>query len=263
MILRAAGMVPHRTAAILGGGACEEIPLLELLERFESVTLNDTDPYAIKRAVGNLPAALRQRLSLQVADLTGVTQNALELMEHALGQSETEQDAVEQMAAALDRVASGGIPLAGPFDLVVCSCVLSQLHFSLTHEAAARFTGRFPGRDEVLRDSDVWKSALQRAARRMEDRFIESLAALLNSDGLAYLSESAQVCFLQLAPDGRWQTRGTYRMLRTKELADYVRERFEIVGRNRWEWVVNAPQSSSDTGRLFDVQALVLKRAAT
>jgi hypothetical protein len=51
-------------------------------------------------------------------------------------------------------------------------------------------------------------------------------------------------------------------MLRTKELADYVRERFEIVGRNRWEWVVNAPQTTGDTGRLFDVQALVLKRKA-
>jgi hypothetical protein len=96
----------------------------------------------------------------------------------------------------------------------------------------------------------------------MEDRFIENLSALLSDDGLVYLSESAQVCFLQLAPDGRWKTRGTYRMLRTKDLADYVSGRFEIVGRNRWEWVVNAPQTSSDTGRLFDVQALVLKRSA-
>jgi hypothetical protein len=264
MILRAAELVGSGNVAILGGGACEEIPLVELLERFDSVALNDTDDAAIDKSVALLPEdpSLRGKLNVCVADLTGVTQSALQLIDEALRGAATPAGAAGAMAAALDRVKADRFPIAGRFDLIVCSCVLSQLHFALTHQAAARFGSRFPGQDDVLRESDAWKASLERTARGIEDRFIENLATLVAAGGLVYLSESAQVCFLRLAPDGRWQTQGTYRMLRTKELADYVRERFEIVGRNRWEWVVNAPQTTGDTGRLFDVQALVLKRKA-
>jgi hypothetical protein len=264
MILRAASMTPPGEAIILGGGACDEIPLAELLERYTSVTLNDENEAALTTAVESLPADdnLRSKLRIQVADLSGMTESALQHIDEAILHAATPEAAAEAMAAAITRVKPAPLPIVGRFDLIVCSCVLSQLHFSLTHGAAARFAARFSGHEDVLQESEPWTAALQRVARDMEERLIAHLATVITDDGLLYLSESAQVCFLQLAPDGRWQTQGTYRMLRTKDLADYVSERFEIVGRNRWEWVVKAPQTANDTGRLFDVQALVLKRPA-
>ena len=50
----------------------------------------------------------------------------------------------------------------------------------------------------------------------MEARFIDDLVALVAPSGLVYLSESVQMCYVELTADGRWQTEGTYRMLRDR-----------------------------------------------
>lgn len=237
---------------------------MELLERFDAVTLNDFEEPLVRKAVEALPgdAAIRAKLDVQIADLNGLTAPALAAMARQIASAADPEAAIRAMANVLDNVQPGAFPIGGRFDLVVCSCVLSQLHVALTHQAAQLFAAKYPAGRELLAQSDTWKQALESAARRMEDRFVAHLAALVTDEGLVYLSESAQVCFLQLAPDGQWQTPGTYRMLRTKDLADYVRGQFDVVGRARWEWVVDAPQSASDVGRLFDVQALVLRRSA-
>lgn len=264
MILRAAGMVDPGRAVVLGGGACEEIPLAALLERFESVTLNDFEEPQVRQAVEAVPhgSAGRAKLEVRIADLTGITEAALAEMAGQLALVADPQAAIRAMADVLDHVQPGPMPIAGRFDLVVCSCVLSQLHVALSHQAAQLFAAKYPAGRDLLAQSDISKMSLESVARRMEDRFIANLATLVTDTGLVYLSESAQVCFLQLAADGQWQTPGTYRMLRTKDLADYVRGQFDVVGRARWEWVVDAPQSASDVGRLFDVQSLVLRRSA-
>lgn len=261
MILRAAESVAPGRAAVLGAGACEEIPLAELAERFSQVTLNDFVAEPIEQALGALalPPASWAKLNVQVADLTGITEPTLDRIEAALAVAGDVASAIDAMGQVLDEAEAGPWPIAGRFDLVVASCVIGQLHVALTHEAAARFEARFPGRAESLRQSDAWEVALDRIARRMEDTFVADLALLVASGGLVYLSESAQMCYIELTADRRWKTEGTWRMLRTKDLADYVRDRFAIVERDRWEWVVAAPAGVGETGRLFDVQALLLR----
>jgi hypothetical protein len=264
VILRAADMVPQKRAVVLGGGPCEEIPLVALLQQFDEVLLNDLDESPVKRAIDALPkdTGLRGKVSVSIADLTGATADALSRVDQTLLESDTPASAATAIARALDAVRPEPFPIAGRYDLVVCSCVLVQLHVALTSGTAERFAARFPGQADVLAESTDWQSALARLARRMEERFVDDLANLVTDTGLVYLSESVQVCFLQLAPDGRWQTPGTYRMTRTTDLADYVAARFEVIGRARWEWVVDAPQTATDSGRLFDVQALVLRPLA-
>ena len=66
------------------------------------------------------------------------------------------------------------------------------------------------------------------------------------------------MCDIRLNPSGQWATAGTYRMLRSQQLADYVDPRFALVAQGRWHWVVSPPERAGDTGRLFDVQAVVL-----
>jgi hypothetical protein len=217
----------------LGAGACQEIPLAELAARFDKITLNDVDEQPLRQAVEALAleADVRAKIHIEVADLSGVTQTAL---------------------ASIDRL------LATAAD----PRVLSQLHFDLAHQAAAKLESRFPGAAVDLRRSSAWTAALYRTARQMEERFVDALANVVTDRGLVYLSESVQMCYIELADDGGWQTEGTYRMLRTTDLADYVRGRFAIRARGRWEWIVSPPAAAGETGRMYDMQALVLRRVA-
>jgi hypothetical protein len=261
MILRAAHAVQPGRAIVLGAGACEEIPLAELVGRFAEVVVNDVDEQPLRRTVDTLVSGgtERARIDVQIADLSGLTHQALEHIERAIAGAADAPSAIHAMACGLDDVQPSAFPIAGRFDLVVASCVLSQLHFALVHEAAALCEARFPGSADLLQGSDVWKNAVFRTARRMEEKFILDLANLLDQRGQVYLSESAQMCYLQLTRDGRWQTAGTYRMLRTADLSDYVQANFTIVHRGRWEWIVMPPAQVGDTGRMYDVQALVLE----
>ncbi len=258
-IARAADAVAACRAIVLGAGACEEIPLAELVARFGLVTLNDVELAPLERAVARLDTQGREKIDLQVADLTGTAQPLLEKIGNALQTAADPGSASERMAEIVASQAAGGLLLAGKYDLVVASCVLSQLHVGLAHQAADLFAIRFPGKLEQLRGAECWTTALYRLARRIEARFIDDLIGLVADGGLIYLSESVQMCYVERTPSGPWQTKGTYRMLRSTDLSDYVDGRFSIAQRGRWEWVVSPPAEAGQTGRLYDVQALVLR----
>jgi hypothetical protein len=232
-----------------------------LAARFAEVTLNDIEQKLLDAAFSSpdIHAQDRRKIRLHAADLSGMTVVALEGIETAVASSTDVPAAIEAMAAALETAQPNPFPIAGSFDLLVASCLLSQLHFALVHEATLRFEARFPGQVAMLQQSDRWKNALYKTARRMEDKFIDDLATIMAPGGLVYLSESVQMCYVTLAAGSQWQSEGTYRMLRTTDLADYVGRRFTIVERARWEWVVSPPMNPGETGRLYDVQALVLR----
>lgn len=261
LIARAAEAVAPGRAIVLGAGACEEIPLAQLVARFGQVTLNDVEPGPLQRAVtaANLAPPDREKIEMHVADLTGTTGPLLEKIASALETSADVGSAIDRMAEMVAGQEVGGLLLAGKYDLVVASCVLSQLHFGLTHRAGDLLANRFPGAIEQLRVAARWTTALYQLARRVEARFIDDLIMLASDGGLIYLSESVQMCYLQWTPSGQWQTQGTYRMLRSTDLSDYVDRRCAITDRGRWEWVERPPTEAGQTGRLFDVQALVLR----
>jgi hypothetical protein len=249
-------------AVVLGAGNCAEIPLAQLAGRFEHLTINDVDGELLARGIqsSGLDAAAQERLDVRVADLTGVTEPILEKIDAMLLKTSEVDTAIEQMAAIVERQPLGEMPIEGRYDLVVASCVLSQLHFGLLHASAERFEARFPGQVERLRQSPRWTAAMYKTARLLEALFIDGLAALLADRGLIYLSESTQMCHIKLTADGQWETEGTYRMLRTQDIGDYIDRRFAIVARGRWHWIVSPPQEVGEVGRLFDVQALVLRK---
>ena len=262
LIRAAAEEVQAGRAVVLGAGNCAEIPLAELAARFEHLTLNDVDGKLLDQAIeaAGLDEAARAKIEVRVADLTGVTDPILEKIDGVLSAISDVDTAIERMATIVDEEPVANMPIEGQFDLVVASCVLSQLHFGLVRRSGERFEQRFTGQIERLRQSPRWTTALYQMARRMEARFIDGVAALSAQDGLIYLSESPQMCSIKLTADGRWETEGTYRMLRTQDLTDYVDRRFAIVAHGRWHWVASPPQQVGQVGRLFDVQAMVLKK---
>lgn len=67
-----------RAAVVLGAGGCTELPLRWLCEHCARVTLVDLDERAMASARDELPASLRPRVRVVVADLTGGVSQALE-----------------------------------------------------------------------------------------------------------------------------------------------------------------------------------------
>ena len=141
------------------------------------------------------------------------------------------------MAAAADAASAAARPpdiaalAGGPFDLVVASCLLSQLHAPAAMAAERLFAERFAAEVPILRTNTHWLAALQRLARRIEAQFIERLPALVAPGGRIFLSETVQTCLTELAADGAWTSAGTYRMTATLDLADYLDCRLAIVER--------------------------------
>jgi len=265
LIEAAAARVAPGRVAVLGAGACSEIPLAALTARFQRAVLCDSDRPSMEQGVeqAELSASQRAKLTLVEADLTGMVEPLLEEISTILAGAADPATAIDQIAAALEAAPAGKLPLDGKFDLIVASCLLSQLHVRLTHAAEALFAQRFADQAGMLRASPRFSETLEVVARRMEAVFLDELLRHLGPGGLIYLSESVQMCFLEHHPTGQWQTEGTYRMLRTRDLVDYVDARFEVAGQARWQWVVWPPDATGKIGRLFDVQALLLAGRAS
>ncbi len=183
MILRAAGRVRPGRAIALGAGRCREIPLAELADRFEHVTLVDVDAAMLDDALtsSGLEGARAARVERRVADLTGVTDRFLEGVDGGL--AATPEEAVARLARLAQDTQPEAFAADGTYDLVVASCVLCQLHLGACHGAASRFAARFPDRVPLLSQSSAWFHALYGLARRMEDAFVEALYGLVAPGG--------------------------------------------------------------------------------
>jgi hypothetical protein len=90
----------------------------------------------------------------------------------------------------------------------------------------------------------------------MEDRFIDDLDKLLSPGGIAYVSDTVQMCFVRLLPNGDWSSEGLFRMMRTPQLTDCFDGRFQLEPLGEWAWVVDSPANPEDVGRVYRVQAL-------
>jgi SAM-dependent methyltransferase len=107
---------PGATVAVVGAGNGDDLPLAELARRAGRVDLVDLDPRALRRARGHAPLARRRRIRTLQEDVTGGAADAI-------------------VAAALARAPAPAPPPPvpdtpvgdGPYDVVVCDLVLSQL----------------------------------------------------------------------------------------------------------------------------------------
>lgn len=57
--------------ALVGGGSCDDVPLLRMIDRAASVDLLDFDPASTERALRRVPDGLRTRVRAEQVDVTG------------------------------------------------------------------------------------------------------------------------------------------------------------------------------------------------
>jgi hypothetical protein len=131
---------------ILGAGACNDLDLARLAERFAEIHLVDLDGRALARAVARQEAPARGRLRRHGdVDLSGLSARRLARWRRAPPDA-AELD--EVAGAALDGVLAR---LPGPFDVVVSACVLTQMAFALRGALGERHPALEAARHALMR----------------------------------------------------------------------------------------------------------------
>ena len=262
MILRAAGEVESASVVVFGAGRCEEIPLAALAQRFRRVVLHDNQPELLEQAVAEAGLSISDRLKVYLAplDLVGITDELVKTCRQAVAGALDLDRAIDGVAVAVSS-AEPVTPEPRRYDLVVSSCVLSQLTFSLIQEVRQAIVDRFPQSQNRVQADPALTGAIEGLTRRCEAAFVDLLASSVTDEGRIYFSDTVQLCFVRRTEQGDWSTPGTWRMTKTLRIDDYLDRRFTVDARSRWNWVVNPPQALGEEGRLYDVQATILRLA--
>jgi hypothetical protein len=110
---------------VLGAGNAYDLDLDQLVARFDEVHLVDIDAQAVGRARARVSAEARARLFLHApVDLSGMFHE----LERWARLQVTPQELMAAPARGAQRIASA---LPGPFEVVVSSCLLTQLQLTL------------------------------------------------------------------------------------------------------------------------------------
>jgi hypothetical protein len=282
LILHAADMVKSDSVLILGVGTAEEIPIVDLAARFGKVLLNDIDTASLEATYArlgipqqdkefllgarsqlerelkyeSLSPERRAKITLVPADLTGATESLAKSATETLASETDPASAASALGARREVVQPPELQHAEKFDLVVASCIVSQLHVPATERIQEAFVAKFPGQLVTLQKSTVWLTALARYAQKTEAALVSSLAGLVSPQGRIVFSESVQAVFFEVSGTGQWLAEGTHRMIRTANLVDLLDARFRVYTKSRWNWVIIA--EGSKRGRAFDVQGLIV-----
>jgi hypothetical protein len=284
LILRAARQAHGSRGAVIGAGKLYDIPLRQLAQRFDELFLVDVDGAALAESVAqaHLAPALRRRLTLIQADVTGINDVFLEKVRAALdgrtgpagenrSNRQKQQDGPnsqeEQLAfaALLDVFHSYRLTspprwseLPASVDFVCSSMVLSQLAVPMNRHAAESFAARFPASGRL--ETFEFQVALGQFSQRVQLAHLTALLAAapcvaLTSDvSEQYTTVDARHAVVPASP--------TLPLLGAPSLADLVPTQLEprILEQAHWVWRRVVPSRGKPHGRVLQVSGLVLAR---
>lgn len=262
------------SATLLGAGACTELPLERIARACQPVTLADLDAPGMGRAREELPPALRSRVVLVPADLTGGVSRALAGLLRAqpwadlvaLGGPEGFAP-VEAAAACLARCpipAPPDIPglERGAHGLVVSSLTLTQLFGLPLLDVVDTLALHAPAVADLRELSPRYAEAARDFRRRVALAHLDLIAALLAPGGAAALISDVTGHLLPpRSGPHHAEPQESFDVLPpgVLDLDADVAARFTLVGEpRRWRWAATAP-SEWAPGRVYDVVGMVLR----
>jgi hypothetical protein len=247
-------------ALVVGAGACREIPLVSLAQRFEAVVLQDQDADDLAAAVALVAGTpIAAAVTTEVRDLTGITDALIAGAEQRLERASSPAHAAELLIELVDAAELTVEPPRPEWDLVIASCVGTQLHIRALDQITRRYAQRFASEAASLDQVPAWTDAMMRLSWRLQDAFIEHLLGLVEPDGRIYLSDTVQVGMLYQRLAGGWRTPGWYRMTRERFLAELLPVSAQPLHGGQWPYVVAVP-SLEAAGLLYNVHAVVMAR---
>lgn len=260
-IIRAYQLSEEGRVLVLGCGECREIPI-KYLTRNSNVELLDIDTNALDKLTLYLEAEGRNlsELTFLNKDLTGLMCSICEDLRQSLQSASNASTALDSLINFAD---SKKMTFWYPaekhkYTLIISSLLLTQLHVFVLAEIESVFLEYFPYSAEMLYNNHVWSKAKFNFARRLENRFVVHLKHLAMLNAIIYFSATVRVCFVKRLSTGLYSTEGSWIVAKTNRLADYFDSSFKILNESSWRWYIPKIEGNTD-GRLYDVQALVLK----
>ena len=260
---------PIPRVALLGAGACTELPLEELARRAEEVVLVDLDEFALQGARRQLRADLQARVRLVIADLTG---GVSEHLERALmGQrwqalkAQGADAVLTAVAGCLDHCEVPQPPdlpelRPGRCGLVISSLVVTQLWSYPLLDVTDLLNTLDPALAARQHEHPALGPAIERFKERVARGHLLLLARLLRPSGVAVLIAEDEG---RLTPQHGQASQGLDAPLPLlpagfDTLIEASFTQLEPV--RGWEWISDLP-SAVRAGRTYHVTGWVLARA--
>jgi hypothetical protein len=254
--------LPQRKLAIvLGAGAPFDLPLVDLARQFERVRLVDIDAAALDntmKVVWKDPAD-RARIETHALDLTGINSSLVARIDEILAGPAEGPDDLEQKMSRMCRSYrlatpprwAEGEPRA---DLVVSSCVVSQLAWPQRTYAERGFERRFGKMAPAL--DHRWSTAWTELGLRVQQDHINALGEAATTVVL-----TSDVTSHRTALDASGTERDTGRKvlaLGVGGLLERIPSCYQVGRHARWPWSRYRPTRKGNEGSRMDVEGVVL-----
>jgi hypothetical protein len=252
--------------AILGAGACTELPLEEIAQRAEEVALVDLDEFALQQARRRLGFTLQGRVRLVIADITGGVSASLEReLKGQRWQALKTQGSDAVLTAAAGCLERCDVPqppeLAelrpGRCAVVISSLVMTQLWSYPLLDVTDLLNTLDPALADRQHEHAALGPAIERFKMRVAEGHLRLLARLLRPSGTAALIAEDEG---RLTPQQGNEPPGLDAALPLlpEGFGRLIEESFTQAEPMRgWEWISDWP-SAVRAGRTYHVRGYLL-----
>jgi hypothetical protein len=251
----------RKLAVVLGAGAPFDLPLADLARQFERVRLIDIDVAALEATVKLVwkDPTQRAHVETRALDLTGINSALVERIDEIIAGPADGPDDLERRMSRMCRTYrlgqpprwSEGEPRA---DLIVSSCVITQLAWPQRIYAERGFTQRFGPMSPAL--DHRWSTAWTELGLRVQQDHINALG-----DAATTVVLTSDVTSHHTRLDATGAERDTGKRvlaLGVGELLERIPSSYQIGRHARWPWSRYRPTRKGTEGSRMDVEGVVL-----
>jgi hypothetical protein len=261
----AAALDRRRVAIVLGAGHAFDLPLAALGRSFERLVLVDIDEVALAETAA---ALTRERggppgIETRVMDLTGINGELVRRIDAALAAADTGPAAADALASLCRSYRLRAAPRiwdeGEPADLVVSSCVVSQLGWPQRTYAQRQYEQRFGAMSADIEPR--FAAAWTELGLRVQQDHINALGAAARTVAL-----TSDVLSRPTTWDARGGEKPTGRKifaLGVESLQERVPKQYRSDGHAQWTWSRYRASRKGSEGSTMEVEGLVLTEPQT
>ena len=249
-----------KTALFLGVGNCTDIPLLEVAQMFDSVTLVELDRQSVEQAVEKLPEELQKKIHVVIGDITGVLGRFSSGLYEA-AKNPNFADFITQLKK-VDEDIYNDTTLLPPdfgenFSFVCSDLLMSQLTAlpaNFINQVAEKFYHQ-----KVASQVDVSFDTL---LPKLAGAHLWLIAKSLAGSGLAYFSDT--LSFIEKKEgESEYEVPFIAKREMEKGLAGYFQITNSIPLHEDWIWDIVPRNNASDAYSYFRISAFALEQKNT
>jgi hypothetical protein len=249
----------RRLAVVLGAGQVFDLPIRELGQAFSRLIFVDIDRTALEATVASLPDdGTRARVETVVMDVTGINQTLVRRVDALLAGAPSACEAEKALAEMAQSYRLQARPPLVPggerADLLVSSCLVSQVAWSQQRYARAAYARRFGAPPSTT----AWTKAWRGFERGVQQDHIDALPALAE---VAVLTSDVAMHATALDATGTPRRAGAPELpLQAATLRERVTPPATVEAHATWAWELRQPDARRHLpGLSCDVEALRLR----